>query len=450
MNQMRNNISQSNDLGSTSGTYIELTRSGIIGSCMFIFAGLWTCISPWGLISTGQLTLIELTLIGTLVASHGWMMCFALGAAFDVLPFVHQFIPYQEASLKSVQSLNLGGTLIIFLGTIIGNIEIFYQTLLIGMSAYAFQYIHLWDPIKKLLKNKKFGDSDPVGVSGIAPAMTIGLGSLICFFSGVYATDTDALYFAMWITISLIWIPLCWSFCLSYFNRRMGWKIVPINQIHLRFLILAIVILLHISSELILYFGYIDNSIPFLLRGILILIFGLLINPHNIVKNILKGGHYNALIAVSCLLIPLVGITSVLILTLEHTNGMLFAYLGNGFLMILPISLGVSTGYISTLHEDHLHRREEKRKNGWPTSIIVIIAVISLSSPFMNQNFIDGMLSIRMASAVIALPFLLALFRMVSWWTQELIPESGSWERIPMFWNEIHEPLDPYEFNPEE
>ena len=68
----------------------------------------------------------------------------------------------------------------------------------------------------------------------------------------------------------------------------------------------------------------------------------------------------------------------------------------------------------------------------------------------MNQNFIDGMLSIRMASAVIALPFLLALFRMVSWWMQELIPESGSWERIPMFWNEIHEPLDPYEFNPEE
>ncbi len=443
-------ISQSNEIGSTSGTYIELTQAGIIGSFFFVAAGLWAFISPIGLITTGKITPIELTLIGTIVASHGWVMCFVLGAAFDVLPFIHRFIPYQEASLKSVQNLNLTGMFIIFLGVIIGNIEIFYQTLLIGMSAFAFQYIHLWGPIKTLIQNKKSDFSDPVGISGIAPSITILLGSLICILTGIFADDLDSLYLSMWSTISLIWIPLCWAFSLSYFNRRMGWEIVPINQLSSRSMILGITIVLHFVCEIALYLRYMENSIPFLLRGSVILILGLMINPHRIVKRVLNGGHYNALIVVSSLLISIIGITSVILWIVGNSTPRLFIYLGNGLLMILPIGIGLTTGYISTLHEDHLHRREEHRKNGWPTGIIVIIAVLAISGPFLRENLIFENLSLQIRTAIIALPFLLALFRMTSWWKEELIPENGSWNRIPMFWNEIHEPLDPYEFNSEE
>ena len=104
----------------------------------------------------------------------------------------------------------------------------------------------------------------------------------------------------------------------------------------------------------------------------------------------------------------------------------MFVYLGNGFLLILPISVGLTTGYISTLHEDHLHRREEHRKNGWPTSIIVIIAVIAISGPFLRENLIFENLSLGIRTGIIALPFMLALFRMTSWWKQELIPEKES------------------------
>tara|TARA_B100000902_G_scaffold86490_1_gene90703 strand:+ start:1338 stop:2690 length:1353 start_codon:yes stop_codon:yes gene_type:complete len=450
MEGMKNFVSQSNGISSTSGTYVELTQAGIIGSFLFVFSGIWAFTSPIGLIQTGQLTPVELTLLGTIIASHGWIMCFVLGAAFDVLPFVHQFIPFHEASLKSIQRLNLGGTVIISLGIIVGDIEIFYQALLIGMSAYSFQYILLWDPIKKLIQKRKISDSDPVGTSGIAPAIPIILGSLICIFAGIYADDLESLYLSMWATIGLIWIPLSWAFCLSYFNRRMAWNIVPINQLTPKSIILGIVIFLHLSIEISLYLQYIGTTFPFLFRGIVILMLGLMLNPHRIIQRVLEGGHYNALIIVSCLLIPLIGIVSVSLWFFGGSTPRMFVYLGNGFLLILPISVGLTTGYISTLHEDHLHRREEHRKNGWPTSIIVIIAVIAISGPFLRENLIFENLSLGIRTGIIALPFMLALFRMTSWWKQELIPEKGSWERIPMFWNEIHEPLDPYEFKSEE
>ena len=136
---------------------------------LFIVGGLWSFISPNGIVNSGEIPTVQFAMIGAIVASHSWVMSFALGAGFDVLPFVHKFIPYQEASLKSVQNLNLAGTSIIFLGLIIGDIEIFYQFLLVGMSAFAFQYIHLWNPIKTLFRNRKIKNSDPVGISGIFP-----------------------------------------------------------------------------------------------------------------------------------------------------------------------------------------------------------------------------------------------------------------------------------------
>ena len=195
-------------MGSISGTYVELTQAAIVGSTLFIIGGIWTFISPNGMVNTGELAPIQFAIIGTIIASHGWIMCFALGAGFDVLPYVHKFIPYQEASLKSVQNLNLAGTSIIFVGIIIGDIEIFYQFLLVGMSAFAFQYIHLWNPIMTLFRNKKLKNSDPVGFSGIIPAITISLGSFICIFSGLFSDEIDALFLSMWLTIGLIWTPI--------------------------------------------------------------------------------------------------------------------------------------------------------------------------------------------------------------------------------------------------
>ncbi len=442
-------ISQTNELGSISGTYIEVTQAAILSSILFILGGIWAFISPNGIVNNGELSIIEFAIIGTIIASHGWIMSFALGAGFDVLPFVHKFIPYQEASLKSVQNMNLAGTSIIFLGIIIGDIEIFHQFLLVGMSAFAFQYIHLWNPIITLLKNRKLEHSDPVGFSGILPAVTIGLGSFICIFSGLFSDEIDALFLSMWLTIGLIWTPICWALILSYFNRRMNWKIISTNQLSFRSIILGLMILLHSSSEIMLYFEQIENSIAYFLRGGLILTLGLMINPHRIIHKCLSGGHYNALIVVSSLFIPLIGFMAIFYWIVDENSPRLFVYLGNGFLMIIPISVGITTGYISTIHEDHLHRREEYRKNGWPTSIILIIATITLSGPFLREQMFES-LPLRLRTLVVAFPFLLALFRMASWWKEELIPEKGSWERIPMFWNEINEPLDPYEFKSEE
>ncbi len=440
---------ETNEHKSTSGTYLELTQSGIIGSILFVSVGLWTFISPTGLIAQGELTPIELTLIGTIIASHGWIMCFVLGAAFDVLPFIHRFVPFEEASLKSVQNLNLGGTIIIFIGLIIGNIEFFYQTLLIGMSAFAFQYVHLWNPIRTFLANRNLGGSDPVGIAGIVPGFTILIGSMICILTGLNPTKIETMYLAMWLTIDLIWIPICWALSLSYFNRRRGWGLIPTNQISIRSMILGSVIIIHLVSEIALYFSYIEESIPFLLRGGVILILGIILNPLGIIQHSRQSTHYSALIVVSCLLIPVIGLVSVFLWALDSSDPRMFVFIGNGFLMILPIGAGIATGYISTLHEDHLHRREENRRNGWPTSIIVLIAVITSSGPFLREKLVFETLSIGIRTSIIAIPFLLALFRMISWWKEEVIPENGSWQRIPMFWNEIHEPLDPYEFESE-
>lgn len=442
-------MAEANEHNSTSGTYLELTQAGIIGTMLFVTAGLWSFISPTGLISKGEISPIEMTLIGTIVASHGWVMCFVLGAAFDVLPFIHRFVPFEESSLKSVQNLNLGGTIVIFVGLISGNLEFFYQTFLIGMSAFAFQYVHLWNPIRRLLSNRNLGLSDPVGIAGFLPGITIVIGSMICLVAGLNSENLGTLYLAMWMTVDLIWIPICWALSLSYFNRRRNWNIVAAKQIGIRSSIIGGLVLIHLSFEIAYFFTYVGESIPFLLRGGVILALGLMMNPHRILMNSIREKHYSALIVVSCTLIPIIGAISVFLWLIDSTTPRMFIYIGNGFLMIIPIGAGIATGYISTLHEDHLHRREENRTNGWPTSIIVLIATVSISSPFLIDELIFEILSIHIRTAIIALPFLLALFRMYSWWKEEVIPKNGSWERIPMFWDEIHQPLDPYEFESE-
>jgi len=442
-------VADASEHKSTSGTYLELTQAGIIGTMLFVTAGLWSFISPMGLISKGEISPIELTLIGTIVASHGWVMCFVLGAAFDVLPYIHRFLPFEESSLKSVQNLNLGGTIVIAVGLISGNLEFFYQTFLIGMSAFAFQYVHLWNPIRKFLSNRNLGLSDPVGIAGILPGITIVIGSMVCLIAGLDSENLDTLYLTMWMTIDLIWIPICWALSLSYFNRRRKWNIVPVNQIRIRSLIIGSTVLIHLSFEIAYFFTYVGESIPYLLRGGVILVLGMMLNPQRIIQKTTQEKHYSALIVVSCTLIPIIGAISVLLWSIDSTAPRMFVYIGNGFLMILPIGAGIATGYISTLHEDHLHRREENRSNGWPTSIIVLIATISISGPFLREKLIFETLSIQIRTAIIALPFLLAIFRMSTWWREEVIPKKGSWQRIPMFWDEIHQPLDPYEFESE-
>ena len=442
-------MAEASEHKSTSGTYLELTQAGIIGTMLFVTAGLWSFISPMGLISKGEISPIELTLIGTIVASHGWVMCFVLGAAFDVLPFIHRFLPFEESSLKSVQNLNLGGTIVIAVGLISGNLEFFYQTFLIGMSAFAFQYVHLWNPIRKFLSNRNLGLSDPVGIAGILPGITIVIGSMVCLIAGLDSENLDTLYLTMWMTIDLIWIPICWALSLSYFNRRRKWNIVPVNQIRIRSLIIGTTVLIHLSFEIAYFFTYVGESIPYLLRGGVILVLGMMLNPQRIIQNTTQEKHYSALIVVSCTLIPIIGAISVLLWSIDSTSPRMFVYIGNGFLMILPIGAGIATGYISTLHEDHLHRREENRSNGWPTSIIVLIATVSISGPFLREKLIFETLSIQIRTAIISLPFLLAIFRMSTWWREEVIPKKGSWQRIPMFWDETHQPLDPYEFESE-
>ena len=207
--------------------------------------------------------------------------------------------------------------------------------------------------------------------------------------------------------------------------------------------------MIHLSFEIAYFFTFVGESIPYLLRGGVILVLGMMLNPQRIIQNSTQEKHYSALIVVSCTLIPIIGAISVLLWSIDSTAPRMFVYIGNGFLMILPIGAGIATGYISTLHEDHLHRREENRSNGWPTSIIVLIATISISGPFLREKLIFDTLSIQIRTAIIALPFLLALFRMSTWWREEVIPKKGSWQRIPMFWDEIHQPLDPYEFESE-
>ena len=154
-------VSQTNDLGSISGTYVE-AYSGSNFEC-YSFHHRWAMVLYFsnGIVNDGEIPIVQFAIIGAIVASHSWIMSFALGASFDVLPFIHKFIPYEESSLKSVQNLNLAGTSIIFLGLIIGDIEIFYKFLLVGMSAFAFQYIcsSFWNQIKTLFRNNKIKNS---------------------------------------------------------------------------------------------------------------------------------------------------------------------------------------------------------------------------------------------------------------------------------------------------
>ncbi|MEC7687867.1 MAG: hypothetical protein VX514_02370, partial [Candidatus Thermoplasmatota archaeon] len=52
-------VSQTNDLGSISGTYVELTQAAILSAILFIIGGLWSFISPNGIVNSGEMPPIQ-------------------------------------------------------------------------------------------------------------------------------------------------------------------------------------------------------------------------------------------------------------------------------------------------------------------------------------------------------------------------------------------------------
>ena len=63
-------VSQTNDLGSISGTYVELTQAAILNAILFIIGGLWSFISPNGIVNNGEIPIVQFAIIGAIVASQ--------------------------------------------------------------------------------------------------------------------------------------------------------------------------------------------------------------------------------------------------------------------------------------------------------------------------------------------------------------------------------------------
>ena len=88
----------------------------------------------------------------------------------------------------------------------------------------------------------------------------------------------------------------------------------------------------------------------------------------------------------------------------------------------------------------------EERTKGWPTASIAASAMLIVSITwFQFEVFYNIPTEIR--GILVGLPFVLTGFRMITWWRNQVIPEEGEWKRIPMFYDEINEPLDPYDLS---
>ncbi len=433
-----------------SGTYLELTQAGIHGILMFATGYLWIVLSPNGFVASGDMQLGQAAIMGAMVASHGCLLALILGVIFDVIPLVYgsENVSIPPSSLKAIYNLNQIGTAIILVGIIIGDLNLFHDLYLVGMAAFAFQYTYLFGMARSLVMIQNKNKDRELAPALKITAALVPLPVLTCLITGLYSENIEIVRTMMWITISFQGIPIVWCLLTSHLHRRFDWMLFSSpNGIRNASFVVILVSISHGIFEIISFFDIYDSILTLnIARSIPLICMGIMLKPWILIRNVFKEKIYVALVVQGAIAILILGICNLLVIYSDPSDSKTWNSEGAGTLFIFTILSTISLGYLACLHEDHLHTLMENRIKGWPTALIAASAMVIITLTwFQFEIFYNIPVVIR--GIIVGLPFILTGFRMITWWRNQVIPEQGEWKRIPMFYDEINEPLDPYDFS---
>ena len=417
---------------------------------MFATGYLWIVLSPNGFVATGDMPLGQAAIMGAMVASHGCLLAFLLGIIFDVVPLSYgpENVSIPPSSIAAINNLNQLGTAVILVGILIGNLDLFHDLYLVGMAAFSFQYTYLFGMARSMVMVQNPKNERELAPALKITALLIPLPVLICLITGIYSENLDIVRTMMWITISFQGVPIVWCLLLSHLHGRFDWRLFssPISIRNASFVVILVSVSHGILEIISLCYKLDSLLILNIARSMPLICMGIMLKPWILIKNIFKEKIYVALVVQGSIAILILGICNLLVIYTDPVDSKTWNSEGAGVLFIFTIASTITLGYLACLHEDHRHTLMENRTKGWSTAFIAASAMLIVTITwFQFDIFYNIPTAIR--GILVGLPFIFTGFRMITWWRNQVIPEEGEWKRIPMFYDEINEPLDPYDLS---
>jgi hypothetical protein len=429
----------------SSGSYFQMFLGASLMAVPFSIALAWIFLYGDEIIAVHSEEKILLT--GGIIIGLGWMMAIIIGIGFDILPFVHGNLPLDNSILRITISLNVSGQLLIITGIISSSAYWFGQLALIGVTLLVAQLWLLLPPALATVRAGKSGvDSDLVGAWSFMPTLIVPFIATLAFIGWLMPLNRIAYELAWFGIVDFFFVTISFSFIISHFNRRLGWAILDPKRIRLAFRIFMLTQLLHLIALLANATGTITDHRIQVTVVIPILVMWFMIRPGIIYRKALSGEPHSRFILTGYSLMLVAASLGIFeILLIERDTGMMnFRYF-----ILLGVACQILFGYGHHLHQDHKHKSLQERNESWLVYLPINISIGGLLFSILIDGLGWSSETVEGIQTLMPLGFLISSAIVFVWLIREFQFKLYDWQRIPMFWGELQESLDPYEFDEE-
>ncbi len=377
-----------------------------------------------------------------IMAGVGWMMVILLGIAFDIAPLSFKTAPFDETLIGMVACLSIAGQAMIFIGIMSGDAELFSQLGLIGVTLLGTSLI-IVGPLTFRFFHLRGSAADRMGVWSYGPAFGLPIIGMMTILSWLFV-DSDVFFELYWtVLIDSFWGMMAFVLILGHFHDRCGWELMKPERTNMAFIVFVALCILHIALVFANQTGQIsDDRVNASFSLPLIWIF-FLARPDRIWKKVMDGEpHSSQMLSAHSLLLASIIVGVYEGAFVEQETGMFYSR------MMLLLGVGTQSLWAAGdwLHNDHMHKPVKERNDPWPNIVSMFIAMIGIAYLFIDSASVGELPHIdlvkRLTIVFLAFGFLDYLF----WMVKDAVFGYNDWQRIPMFWGEMHERLDPYEF----
>jgi hypothetical protein len=379
--------------------------------------------------------------IAYMLVAMGWMGAIMMAIGFDLLPFIHQSESYDVSILRMCIALNITGQIGLIIVTFTFDREIILAYGTVGVTLLALQFIVVVGPSWQVFKDRIGNRAEASGFGTFLPLMMplIGVVALVSWVT-VEAELSRELFKALLVDFFMTTVIL--AMFIGHFNRRLEWDIGSKYSTQRLFLIMMILGTIHVIGTWAQHTGrFTDPRIEYTLPLLYAVAF-LGARPDGIWRNVLaKRPHSQLILAAHAWII-----TAIVMAMFEIRQGLEPNHARH--VMLLGVGTMALWGFAFWMHDDHCHLPLDRGRAGWPFLIGMSLAIgfnVLASLDIIGVlNAPDWANSASLLSAMIGMGYLSV------WWLWETLFHQGEWHRIPMYYGNMYEDADPYEFADEE
>ena len=433
-----------------AGSYIDLFIAAAVTQVLFGISLYWILFVDTTLVTDrlpGGATLdasnLPMLAIGML-AGVGWMMAIALGIGFDITPLNFKAAPFDESLISIVAALNIGGQALIMVGIISGDLQLFRNLGLMGVTLLGMQLIILGPLTVKLVRGRA-QSKDNLGPWSYGAGVGLPIIGVMSMMVWLLAESEQFVELYWTILIDSFWGMLAFGTILGHFQSRLGWKLMKPERMHMAFKGFIALCILHICLVYANQTGYIVDDRVNATFSLPILWIFFVSRPDRIWKNFRAGRKCsNQMLSAYCWLLvtALVGLYE----GLYHgeQTGMFYAR----FMLLLGVSTQALTAAGDWLHDDHKHKPVEERKEPWFNLIAISLAMVGVVYLFLGST-VEGLSlpAIETVTLLTVAMLIVVYLEFLIWMLRETLFGYTEWHRIPMFYADVdsQEGDDPYE-----